>query len=139
MRRLFFSATILLLMSGCNKSTSSGPSGSLPLANSLIGSWGLVKSDSTAFPSGTVWIFQDTTLTITMGNVAIGGSFTYDDNPNPKTIDIKLQGATHNPNLAIYKFDDSSHLILKLMNGAQNRATTFSVESYYILEEFVKQ
>ena len=107
--------------------------------SALIGTWKLVKFEGNATSFNVNWVFTETSVSITTDSEDFSGTYTYDANSNPKSIDITIEGASPNPNLGIYKLVGQETLIIKLMDCANNRSSNFDVEQGYDLQEFSKQ
>lgn len=134
MQKAFFLFLLLsLISSGYSEPAANEPSLAV---NPFVGRWKLVKLDGNPYLGYIVWTFQDTSLTITYGNTVYQGSYRYDPNSDPKTLDLMIQGATPDPNLAIFKFVAPDSFVIKLMTSASTRATNFNVEQNYQLQEF---
>ncbi len=128
-----------LLLPGCGDDDN--PVQTQGASNSLVGSWKLVRLNGQVSGVNMVWSFSDTSVTVTSSTppATFSGTYSYNPNADPKTIDIRLTGSTPNPNLAIYRIAQPDTLVLKVMDGASARATNFNVEQGYDLEELTKQ
>ncbi len=100
-----------------------------PEANPFLGTWTVTELDGVPSSPGT-WSFGATSVTIDYGTV-FSGTYVFDDNASPASIDLNLQGQP--PSLAIYRFAGETVLTLKVLDGATQRATDFTVESDYDL------
>jgi len=135
---LGFFLSLNLLLPGCKDDDN--PVQSPPAANPFIGSWKLVVFNGTPASSVNIaWTFSDTTVVVTAPVVTRSGTYSYNPDIDPKTVDLRLVGWAPYPNLAIYKIVQPDTLVLKIMDGASSRATNFNVEQTYALYELKKQ
>ena len=125
---------VATVSASCGKDTT-GPTG----ANPFVGTWDLVAFNGNS-SSGVTWTFtQSGGLTVILGSQTFTGSYSFDSTTSPRRIDLQLTGATPSPNLGIYIFGSPGSLLIKVQDGATTRATAFTVESGYELEEFAKR
>lgn len=131
-RYIIFLIILCAILTGCGSDEPSSPS-----TTPLSGTWTALSFDGIEQDGGIVWKFEGTQLHMTMGPFSFAGTYTYDETTTPKQLTLRVNNAEPNPNYAIYKFTDSS-LVIKVMDGAENRATDFTIEDDYDLFEFKK-
>lgn len=131
-RFLIFFAALFLVLIGCSSDDSSSPS-----TTPLSGTWTALSFDDVEQDGGIVWKFEGTQIKMTMGPFSFEGTYTYDETTTPKQLTLRINNTEPNPNYAIYRFTDTS-LVIKVMDGADSRATDFTIEDNYDLFEFRK-
>ncbi len=130
----FIFCSVILL--GCSEEN---PTEDQEETNLFIGSWKVMKSDKNSVSVNIFWIFEESTVEIKSQLGNFSGTYSYNQNADLKPIDLEIQGTSPNPNYAIYDFPNDDSLIIKVMTDALQRASDFSVEDGYNLEEFIKQ
>ncbi len=128
---------LMFLQIGCKDDNN--PTEPVNITNSFVGTWKLVEWNYAPYSSIILWTFTDSTVSITDGSSSFNGTYTFNPNAAPATIDLNITGTTPNPNLAIYKFVGSDTLVIKMMTGASGRATNFDAEQNYQVQGFRKQ
>jgi hypothetical protein len=133
-RQLRFMVSLLVLsLLSCDKSPTETDDD-----NPFLGTWRLTHfQGSTTVPSVT-WIFTRDSVTVLTGPDTRMGTYSFDATTNPPSLDVSFSGLVPDPNLAIYELPSSTTMLLKFMDEATTRATNFSVEPGYILQQYSK-
>lgn len=127
----------LITVVGCDKDSSE--------KHSLTGTWAAFRIDANPAYLNYTWTFSDTAVSIFYFGNTFSGPYTYDQDKNPARLDITFNEPVFfpppidYPNKAVYKFLNADTLIIKVTDGAAQRANNFDVVPDYDVFELSRQ
>ena len=96
----------------------------------LTGEWREIKNQGKPVLREKNWLFRGSTVTIDDGREVYTGTFSLNNETDPREIDFQFEG--HPVNQGIYKIDGDM-LTIKVIDTAVSRAKDFELEDGYTL------